>query len=125
MIIQNGAYTSLSSFIDDEPFDWPVKNINNGGLKSNDLGRIHRGVFKTNKINDDVLSSFNQIRKYRIAIGKPICIPNIKKQLSALADWCKINGVVVGMLHPICLRIEKLLSEGSKSLISMILMKSQ
>ena len=72
-------------------------------------------MFRTNKgiqINDDIMSSYNQIRKYRIAIGKPIgkCIPNIDK----------INGVADGMLHPICLRIEKLLSEGSKSLISVI-----
>ena len=118
VIIQNGAYTSLSSFVDDEPFDWTAKNIKYGGLKNDQLGRIHRGMFRTNKgiqINDDIMSSYNQIRKYRIAIGKPIgkCIPNIDK----------INGVVDGMLHPICLRIEKLLSEGSKSLISMIRMK--
>jgi hypothetical protein len=95
-------------------------------LKSEEFGRIYRGFFRTNagiEINDDVMSSYNQIRKYRIAIGKPIgkCIPNIVKQLSAKADnMHEINGVVDGMLHPICLRIEKLLSEGSKSLISMI-----
>ncbi len=111
VIIQNGAYTSLSSFVDDEPFDWTVKNIKDGGLKPDEFGRISRGMFRTNKgikINDDIMSSYNQIRKYLIAIGKGI--PNIDK----------INGVVDGMLHPICLRIEKLLSEGSKSLISVI-----
>jgi len=111
VIVQNGAYTSLSSFPDNEPFDWTIKNIKDGGLKPNEFGRIYRGVFRTNKgiqINDDIMSSYNQIRKYRIAIGKGI--PNIDK----------INDVVDGMLHPVCLRIEKLLSEGSKSLISMI-----
>lgn len=111
VIIQNGAYTSVSSFPDNEPFDWIVKNIKNGGLKDNSLGRISRGMFVTNnglKINDDIMSSYNQIRKYRITIGKGI--PNIEK----------INGLADGMLRPICLRIEKLLSEGSKYLISMI-----
>ena len=116
-IIQNGAYTSLSSFPDDEPFDWTVKNIEHGGLKPDDFGRIHRGLFRTNKgiyINDDIMSSFNQIRKYLIAIGKPIVIgkgiPNIDK----------INGVVGEMLHPVCLEVKKLLSEGSRFLISRI-----
>jgi len=116
VIIQNGAYTSLSSFPDNEPFDWTIKNIKDGGLKPDKFGRIYRGLFRTNKgieINDDVMSSFNQIRKYRIVIGK--CMPDIEK----------INGVVDGMLHPVCLRIEKLLSEGSKSLISMILTKKR
>lgn len=111
VIIQNGAYTSLSSFPDNEPFDWTVKNIKDDGLKQNAIGRISRGMFITNKglkINDDVMSSYNQIRKYRIAIGKGI--PNIDK----------INGLGDVMLRPICLRIEKLLAEGSKSLISMI-----
>jgi len=134
-IIQNGAYTSLSSFPDDEPFDWTVKNIEHDGLKPNDYGRIHRGLFRTNKgiyINDDIMSSFNQIRKYLIAIGKPIVIgkgiPNIAKQLSAKEEQLKlsadnmhkINGVVGGMLHPICLEVKKLLSEGSRFLISRI-----
>lgn len=111
VIIQNGAYTSLSSFPDDEPFDWTVKNIEHGGLKPDDFGRIHRGLFRTNKgiyINDDIMSSFNQIRKYLITIGKGI--PNIEK----------INGVVGGMLRPICLEVKKLLSEGSRFLISRI-----
>jgi len=110
-VVQNGAYTSLSSFPDEEPFDWTVKNIEYGGLKPNDLGRVHRGLFITNgglKINDDIMSSFNQIRKYRMAIGKGI--PNIDK----------INGVVGGMLHPICLEIKRFLSEGSRFLISRI-----
>jgi hypothetical protein len=111
VIIQNGAYTSLSSFPDDEPFDGTVKNIEHGGLKPDDFGRIHRGLFRTNKgvyINDDIMSSFNQIRKYLIAIGKGI--PNIDK----------INGVGDAMLHPICLEVKKLLSEGSRFLISRI-----
>lgn len=92
------------------------KNIKHGGLKDNSLGRIRRGMFITNnglEINDDVMSSYNQIRKYLIAIGKPINIltgPNIDE----------INGLGDGMLRPICLRIEKCLSEDSKSLISMI-----
>jgi hypothetical protein len=82
--------------------------------------RIHRGMFRTNKgleINDDVMSSYNQIRKYLIAIGKPINI------LTGNPNIDKINGLGDGMLCPICLRIEKLLSEDSKSLISMIHMK--
>jgi hypothetical protein len=76
------------------------------------------------------MSAYNQIRKYRIAIGKPInmnniiCKPDIGKQVnSESGNMHKINGVVDAMLHPIGLRIEKLLSEGSKSLISMILTK--
>ena len=80
---------------------------------------IFRGLFKTSgglKINDDVLSTFNQIRKYRIAIGRPINMASI----SSKPDDDKSNGVVAGMLRPIGLRIEKLLSEGSRSLISMI-----
>jgi putative transposase len=116
-IIQNGSYTSLSSFPDNEPFDETTKNIKDGGLKPDNFGRISRGLFITNKglkINDDIMSSFNQIRKYLIAIGKPIVIgkgiPNIEK----------INGVVGGMLHPICLEVKKLLSEGSRFLISRI-----
>jgi hypothetical protein len=58
------------------------------------------------------MSSFNQIRKYLIAIGRPIGkgIPNIDK----------INGVGDAMLHPICLEVKKLLSEGSRFLISRI-----
>jgi len=86
-------------------------------------------LFRTNKgiyINDDIMSSFNQIRKYLIAIGKGI--PNIAKQLSAKEEQLKlsadnmhkINGVVGGMLHPICLEVKKLLSEGSRFLISRI-----
>jgi putative transposase len=135
VVIQNGAYTSLSSFPDNEPFDWSVKNVKDGGLKSDEFGRIFRGLFRTNdgvRINDDVMSSYNQIRKYRIAIGKPINMnsiiegkPDVGKQLSTNTDdMHKINGVVDGMLRPIGLRIEKLLSEGSKSLISMIPMNN-
>jgi hypothetical protein len=52
-------------------------------------------------------------------IGKGI--PNIAKQLSAKADnMHKINGVVGRTLHPICLEVKKLLSEGSRFLISRI-----
>ena len=88
-MVQNGAYTSLSSFPDDEPFDWTVKNVNatkyntGGGLKHDGFGRIFRGLFKTSgglKINDDVLSTFNQIRKYRIAIGRPINMTSISSK---------------------------------------------
>ena len=37
-----GTYTSMSSFFDEEPFDWTVKNIKHGGLKKEGFGRIHR-----------------------------------------------------------------------------------
>ncbi len=125
VVIQNGAYTSLSSFPDYEPFDWTVKNIKDGGLKDDQFGRIFRGLFRTNKyckggsiwINDDIMSAFNQIRKYRIAIGRPI---NMNSIIESKPDVDEINGVVDGMLRPVGMRIEKLLSEGSKSLISVI-----
>ena len=138
VVIQNGAYTSLSSFPDDEPFDWTVKNVNatkynkGGGLKPDGFGRIFRGLFRTNKasnakapleINDDIMSAFNQIRKYRIAVGRPINMTPILKEMSEIEskpDIDKINGVVGGMLCPVYLRIEKLFSEGSKSLISVM-----
>lgn len=131
VVIQNGAYTSLSSFPDNEAFDWTVKNVKDGGLKPDEFGRIYRGLFRTNKnnkgddvwINDDVMSSYNQIRKYRIATSRPINMGPIIDRIESKPYIDKINGVVDGMLRPVGLRIDKLLSEGSKSLISMILMK--
>ena len=122
VVQNNGAYTSLSSFPDDEEFNWKVKNIKDGGLKDDNFGRIFRGLFRTNsglEINADILGAFNQIRKYRISIKKPIDMSEIVKFENELGkpDLDKRNGVVDAMLHPVSMRIERVLSEKSIILV--------